>query len=203
MQVIDPATGTLTDTGAAFADDATMAADANVAFDFNNAIDAVRAVSSDGVNLIYFTSDFGGENADTVKRFTDLAYGAGDASEGAVPDIFANAYTNAVPGAKASATAQFALDAQANALVTLANNDGTLGTVGLVTLDGAAIDFLPMGGMDITSVEEGSDTALAVLQIDGKETAGLYEVDVTTGAVSLIGDTGVGGFSGFAASLPN
>ncbi len=203
VQLIDPATGTLTDTGAVFAAEATMGDDANVAFDFNNAIDAVRAVSSDGVNLVYFPTNFEGENANQVKRFTDLAYAEGDASFGKTPDIFANAYTNAIVGAKASGTAQYALDAEANALVTLANNDGTLATVGLVTIDGEAADILPMGGFDITSMEEGSDLAVAVLQLDGAETAGLYQIDLATGAASLIGDIGVGGFRGFAASLPN
>ncbi|MGB3408358.1 MAG: DUF4394 domain-containing protein, partial [Jannaschia sp.] len=147
----------LTDTGATFAAAATMADDANVGVDVNTAIDAVRAASLDGVDLVYFPSDFASENANTVKRFTDLAHSAGDANEGTTPDIFANAHTNAIVGSKASGTAQDAPDAQANARVTLADNDGTLATVGLVTVDGEAVDILDRGGFDLSSVAEGSD----------------------------------------------
>ena len=198
---IDPATGTLTDLGATFADTA-MIGEGAVAFDFNNQIDAVRAVGADGANLVYFPEGFGDndERANSVLRFTDAFYVDGDASAGAEPLIFANAYTNAIAGAKASSTAQYALDARANALVTLANNAGELTTVGLLTIDGAAVDVLDMGGFDIVSAAEGSDAAYAVLQIDGEDTAGLYAVDLSSGALTALGDIGTGGITGFAVS---
>ena len=198
---IDPTTGTLTDLGATFMDDA-MIGEGAVAFDFNNQIDAVRAVGADGSNLVYFPAGFGDndERAGSVRRFTDAFYIAGDASEGAEPLIFANAYTNAIAGTKASATAQYALDARANALVTLANNAGELATVGLLTLDGEAVDVIDAGGFDIVSPAEGTDMAYAILQIDGEATAGLYMVDLGSGALTDLGDLGMGGFTGFAAS---
>jgi len=197
---IDPMSGETTDQGATFMEDAMIADDAMVAFDFNNAIDAVRAVSTSGDNLVYFPGDFGDDKANSVRRFTALAYAAGDTSEGTEPMIFANAYTNAVDSMKAGSTVQYALDAQANALVTLANNDGTLATVGLVTIDGAAADILPVGGFDIVSASEGSDAAYAVLQIDGQETAGLYSIDIATGAATLLSDLGTADISSFAVS---
>ncbi|AZB61325.1 DUF4394 domain-containing protein [Cereibacter sphaeroides] len=198
---VDPATGTLTDLGARFMDDA-MIGEGAVAFDFNNQIDAVRAVGADGSNLVYFPDGFGDadERANSVRRFTDAYYADGDMSAGSEPLIFANAYTNAVSGAKASFTAQYALDANADALVTLANNDGTLASVGPLTVDGAPIDVSYWGGFDIVSPEEGSDMAYAILQIEGEETAGLYSIDLTSGAVTEIADLGMGGFSGFALS---
>ncbi len=198
---VDPATGTLTDLGARFMDDA-MIGEGAVAFDFNNQIDAVRAVGADGSNLVYFPDGFGDadERANSVRRFTDAYYADGDMSAGSEPLIFANAYTNAVSGAKASSTAQYALDANADALVTLANNDGTLASVGPLTVDGAPIDVSYWGGFDIVSPEEGSDMAYAILQIEGEETAGLYSIDLTSGAVTEIADLGMGGFSGFALS---
>ncbi|WP_308917324.1 DUF4394 domain-containing protein [Jannaschia sp. LMIT008] len=201
MYEIDPATGTLTDLGATFADDASIGAGA-VAFDFNNQIDAVRAVGADGANLVYFPEGFGDgdERANSVRRFTDAFYVDGDASAGADPLIFANAYTNAIDGRTASATAQYALDARANALVTLANNAGELATVGLLTIDGDAVDVLDTGGFDIVSEAEGSDLAYAVLQIDAEDTAGLYLVDLSSGALTLLGELGLGGITGFAAS---
>jgi len=36
--------------------------------------------------------------------------------------------------------------------------------------------------------------------LKGAETAGLYSVDLTSGAVSELADLGMGGFSGFALS---
>ncbi|WP_371154306.1 DUF4394 domain-containing protein [Jannaschia sp. 2305UL9-9] len=200
--VIDTSTGEVTDTGAAFDDGAATGADAAVGFDFNNAIDAVRAVSTDGVNLVYFPDNFGDERANIVKRFTDLAYAEGDANEGATPMIFANAYTNAVNGAKQESTAQFALDAGTDALVTLANNAGTLETVGPITIDGEEADISAMGGFEILSAEAGDDKALAMLMLEGASTTGLYAIDLETGAATLIGDTGIGAMRGFAAQIP-
>ena len=198
---VDPASGALTDLGATFMDDATIGEGA-VAFDFNNQIDAVRAVGADGSNLVYFPDGFGDgdERANSVRRFTDAFYVDGDANAGQTPEIFANAYTNAIDGTTASSTAQYAIDAQTNALVTLANNAGELASVGFLTIDGETVDVIPMGGFDIVSEAEGSDLAYAVLQMDGADTAGLYLVDLGTGALTSLGDLGMGGFTGFAAS---
>lgn len=198
---VNATTGALTDLGATFMDDA-MIADGAVAFDFNNKIDAVRAVGADGANLVYFPDGFGDndDRANSVRRFTDTFYADGDNSAGAEPRIFANAYTNAIAGATAGSTAQYALDARANALVTLANNAGELATVGLLTVDGEAVDVIDAGGFDIVSPAEGTDMAYAVLQIDGEDSAGLYAVDLASGALTNLADLGMGGFTGFAVS---
>ncbi len=198
---VDPMTGKLTDLGATFMEDATIS-EGSVAFDFNNKIDAVRAVGADGSNLVYFPDGFGDadERANSVRRFTDAFYVEGDASTGTDPMIFANAYTNAIAGATAASTAQYALDARANALVTLANNAGELATVGQLTIDGKAVDVTDAGGFDIVSPAEGTDMAYAVLQIEGEATAGIYMVDLSSGALTDLGDLGLGGFTGFAAS---
>lgn len=199
---IDPATGEMTDLGANFMEGATIADGAMVAFDFNNAIDAVRAVSTGGDNLVYFPEGFGDndERAGSVRRFTDLAYAEGDAMAGTTPMVYANAYTNAVPGAKASATFQYALDAETDALISLANNDGTLATIGKVTVDGKEVDLAPMGGFDIVSASEGDNAAYAILQMEGAESAGLYAIDLETGAATMLADLGMGGITGFAAA---
>ena len=198
---VDPMTGALTDLGAMFMDDA-MISDGAVAFDFNNQIDAVRAVGADGANLVYFPDGFGDsdERANSVRRFTDTFYAEGDMSEGVDPLIFANAYTNAINGMTAASTAQYAIDARANALVTLANNAGELASVGYLTIDGEAVDVVDWGGFDIVSPEEGTDHGFAILQLEGESSAGLYSVDLSSGALMLIGDLGMGGFTGFAAS---
>ena len=200
---INALTGELTNLGATFMDGAMIGDDAVVAFDFNNKIDAVRAVSSEGDNLVYFPTGFGNgdEKADSVRRFTDLAYAAGDISEGADPLVFANAYTNAINGMTAGGTFQYALDARANALISLANNEGTLATIGLVKIDGEAADITPWGGFDIISPTEGEDQAYAILQLDGDDTAGLYAVDLETGDATLLSDLGMGGITSFAVSM--
>ena len=203
IYTINPATGELTDLGASFGEDATIGEGAMVAFDFNNAIDAVRAVSSTGDNLVYFPEGFGDndDRANTVVRMTDLAWAEGDANADVTPNVFANAYTNAIAGMTAESTFQYALDANANALISVANNDGTLASIGYVTVDGETVDLSAMGGFDIVSAEEGSDAAYAILQMDGADTAGLYSIDLESGAATLLSDLGMGGFSGFAVSM--
>lgn len=203
IATINPMSGEMTDLGASFMDDAMIGDGKMVAFDFNNKIDAVRAVTSAGDNLVYFPEGFGDndERAGSVRRFTDLAYAEGDSMAGTAPMIFANAYTNAINGKTASATFQYALDAATDTLVSLANNAGTLATIGKITVDGAAVDLAPMGGFDIVSAKEGADMAMAILQMEGAATAGLYEIDLETGAATMKADLGMGGITGFAASL--
>jgi len=195
---IDVSSGALSDLRAKFSDGADIG-DGAVAFDFNNAIDAVRLVGSSGANLVYFPDNFGDDRASTVLSFTETFYAEGDVNEGTEPLVFANAYTNAIPGAKASSTFQYALDARTNALVSLANNAGTLQTVGDITVDGAAVDIVTAGGMDIVSMAEGKDEAYAVLQIKDTDTSGLYSIDLQSAEAVLIGDLGMTGITGFAA----
>lgn len=85
--------------------------------------------------------------------------------------------------------------------MSLANNAGTLETIGKITVGGSAVDLAPMGGFDIVSPEEGENMGLAILQMEGAQTAGLYEIDLETGAATLKADLGMGGIMGFAASL--
>lgn len=203
IATIDPMSGEMTDLKAIFMSDAIIGEGKMVAFDFNNKIDAVRAVTSAGDNLVYFPDGFGDndERAGSVRRFTNLAYAEGDSMAGTTPMIFANAYTNAINGKTAGSTFQYALDAATDTLVSLANNAGTLETIGKITVDGAPVDLAPMGGFDIVSPEEGEDMALAILQLEGAASAGLYEIDLETGAATLKADLGMGGITGFAASL--
>jgi hypothetical protein len=197
---VNTETGELTDLEAAFADDATIADGALVAFDFNNKIDAVRAVSSAGDNLVYFPEGFGDndERAGTVIRVTDMAYAEDDANAGAEPMVFANAYTNAINGMTAGSTFQYGLDAGTDALISIANNAGTLATVAPVMVDGMATDISAMGGFDIMSPEEGSDMAYAILQMEGADTAGFYMLDLETGEATMQADLGMGGFTSLA-----
>ncbi|MEJ6389198.1 DUF4394 domain-containing protein [Gymnodinialimonas ulvae] len=201
VYTINAMTGEMTNLEASFADDA-MISGVATAFDFNNAIDAVRAVGSDGANLVYFPIGFGDgdERANSVLRFTDAFYGDADENAGTAPMIFANAYTNAIAGSTAESTFQYALDARTNALVSLANNAGELTSVAPVMVDGATVDIVTAGGFDIVSPEEGTDLAFAILQMDGAETSGLYSIDLETAEATLLADLGMVGISGFAVS---
>ncbi|QFU08689.1 hypothetical protein PARPLA_02697 [Rhodobacteraceae bacterium THAF1] len=200
---IDPMSGEMTDLEASFGDDATLSGDA-VAFDFNNAIDAVRALSTGGDNLVYFPVGFGDndDRANTVVRMTDLAYAEGDDNADATPMVFANAYTNAINGETAGSTFQYGIDAETDSLVSVANNEGTLETIGAITVDGEEVDVAPMGGFDIVSPSEDENAAYAILQMEGADNAGLYMIDTDTGAATMLADLGMGGFSGFAVSMP-
>lgn len=195
---IDTSTGALTNTGATPVDGAGVS-NRKIGFDFNNQIDAARAVSVSDENVVFFPSDFpAAENAGTLRQFTDLFYAEGDANEGIDPQIFANAYTNAVDGMTASETLQYALDARTDSLVTLANNAGTLSTVAPLTLDGERLRFNNNGGFEILSDFEGDNLALALLGGGGGDST-LYTIDLTSGIATIAGDPGNGAFRSFAA----
>ena len=172
-----------------------------VAFDFNNKLDAARAVGSKGTNLVYFPSNFADERAGTVKRFKDTFYASGDINEGKTPYIFANAYTNAINGKKAGSTFQYALDANTNALVSLANNAGELKTIAKVSIDGKPVELIAAGGFDIASKAEGENSAYAILELKDAKTSGLYSIDLKTAEATMLVDLGTVGFKGFAVSL--
>lgn len=193
---IDTVTGALTDTFSVFGSGVgDIASNAAVGFDFNNSLDAARIVSNQNDNLVYFPTDTASNNpnAGGVIRATDLFYAAGDINEGVNPLIFANAYTNAVDGEVAGETAQFVIDANTDTLATLANNAGTLATVGDLGLD-VTIN----GGFEILSDAQGDNLAIALLTEAGGNT-GLYTIDFTTGAASLFADLGARDFASFAA----
>ncbi|QFT64017.1 DUF4394 domain-containing protein [Roseivivax sp. THAF30] len=203
IYTIDTSSGELTDLNASFGEDATIGDGAMVAFDFNNAIDAVRAVTTTGDNLVYFPEGFGDndDRANTVVRMTDLAYAEGDDNAGTTPMVFANAYTNAINGETASETFQYGLDAETDALVSVANNEGTLETIAPIMVDGEEVDLSAMGGFDILSPSEGENRGLAILQMEGAESAGLYEINLETGEATMQADLGMGGFTGFATGI--
>ena len=200
IHTVDVNSGALSDVNAKFAAEAATDAGA-FAFDFNNTLDAARLVGLDGTNLVFFPSNFADERANQVLRFTDAFYGEGDINEGVEPLIYANAYTNAINGKKAETTFQYALDARTDSLVSLANNAGTLATVGAVMIDGEAVDLVSAGGFDIVSPEEGMDMAYAVLQLGDANTSGVYEINLETAEATLVADLDTIGVVGFAASL--
>lgn len=146
----------------------------SIGFDFNNVLDAARIVSTADENRVLFPNNTPPNIAGEAAGIVDLSYAAGDIYEGNDPSVFANAYTNAV--ANPTTNPQFVLDSQTDSLATLGNNTGILNTIGSLFVDDEAFDFTNVGGLDILSLFEGDNQALALLST-GFSTA-LYEIDL-------------------------
>ena len=145
--------------------------------DFNPSIDRLRVVTDSGQNLVY------NPNGGSVTNATALSYAPGDINAGKVPVIIDNAYAGNVANSGFAAT-QYAIDIDANTLVTLANNTGVLTTVG--SLGVAANTYT---GFDIFTAPDGTNTAYALF--NGDTNPGLYSINLATGAATFRG--GVGG----------
>ena len=171
IYTIDPGTGA-----------ATMASTVSVALvgtdfgvDFNPVADRLRVVS-DADQDLRINVETGATTVDGV-----LAYAAGDTNEGVDPAITGAAYTN--PVANASSTTLYDIDTTLDILVTQSPpNSGTLNTIGELGVDATAIL-----GFDIVP---GSNQALASMSVGG--TTGLYTIDLTTGAATLVSAIGAG-----------
>jgi hypothetical protein len=143
--------------------------------DFNPTIDRARVITDSDQNIVF------NPIAGTAAAFTNVFYGAGDPNENTDPNIIDNAYTRNFQGA--TATRQYAIDYGINALVTVANNAGTLGTVGALGVDTGIYS-----GFDIHSTFA-TDTAYAILTPDAG-TPGFYTINLGTGQATLVGSLG-------------
>lgn len=171
--IVNPITGTLTPaTLAPVAPTTTGQLDV----DFNPTIDRMRTVTAADENIVYNPLT-GGTTA-----FTNLFYGAGDPNAGANPAVTANGYTNNFAGA--ATTTQYVLDSDLNVLATLANNAGTLTTVGGVTLGGNPLDFSRDAGLDIF-FDGVSNVAYALLNVGGS--SGIYTINLVNAQAVLLG----------------
>ncbi|MCB1800956.1 MAG: DUF4394 domain-containing protein [Gammaproteobacteria bacterium] len=144
--------------------------------DWNPTIDRMRTITATDQNIVYNPNTGTASDAAT----TPLFYVAGDANDGANPNIVANGYTNSVAGAMT--TQQFALDSDLNVLVTLGNNAGTLNTIG-----STGVDFDANAGLDVLTVGM-SNTLYALLTVSG--VTSLYALDATSGAATMVGVIG-------------
>ena len=152
--------------------------------DFNPMADRLRLMATDGTNHRVNVDD-GMVTVDGA-----LAYQAGDMHEGETPAIVAAAYINSI--GKPEATAMYDIDATIAALVQqVSPNDGTLGAIGKLGVEGSSYAF------DIAATADLTNTAY--LAVDNS----LYTVDLETGkATSLGAITGVEGMLSDIAILP-
>lgn len=158
---------------------ATSAAPTNtfqLGLDFNPTIDRARLVTDSAQNIVFNPND------GTVSVQTALAYAIGDANENTSPSIIDNAYSNNRAGA--TTTTQYGIDYGINALVTIANNAGTLATVGPLGVDATVYT-----GFDIYTDALGANTAYAVMS-DMAGAPTFYTINLTTGAATAVGALG-------------
>jgi|GEM_PF-669422 len=156
--------------------------------DFNPTIDRVRVVTETRQNFVYNPN-----NANPPLVATNLFYAVGDINEQAIPAIVENAYTNNFAGAATSV--QYGIDYRLDTLVTIANNAGTLVTVGSLGVD--INDTFASAGFDILSPlgVAGSNIAYAILDTTVGTAPTFYTINLGTGAATPIGGIG-GNFTG-------
>ena len=147
-------------------------------FDFNPTVDRIRVTSEANQNLRLNPSTGALTAVDT-----NLAYAAGDVNSGADPNAVGAAYTNNFVGA--TTTTLYDIDSNLDILVTQnPPNSGTLNTVGPL-----GFNTSDLVGFDISRV---SGTAFASLTAPAASSSQLFTVNLTTGAVTLVGTIGGG-----------
>jgi hypothetical protein len=195
LYAIDPVTGTATAVGnGQFAVPLTPGA---AGFDFNPTVDRIRFVNQAGQNarlnpdtgaIVDFDTVTGGIQLDA-----SLAYAAGDRNFGNSPAGVGAAYVNNFAGA--TSTTLFVIDTNSDVLVRQdPPNNGVLNTIGSLGIDAGTVL-----GFDVRSVG-GNERALAAIEVGG--VSGLYNINLTTGQASIVGQIGDGrGIKGLALTL--
>ncbi|MEQ8208921.1 MAG: DUF4394 domain-containing protein [Lacipirellulaceae bacterium] len=146
------------------------------AFDFNPAF-----MSGQFARIITDANDNRVISGDTGQYLlpvekTDVFYAVGDPNEGEDPNIAGIGYTNSLPGA--TSTQQYGIDSDLGVLVTVANNAGTLVTVGSLGVSPLTNEL----GLDISG-----DTGIAYANLQSGPNSMLYTVNLGTGAASSLG----------------
>lgn len=145
-------------------------------FDFNPAFSGgefARIISDTDDNRVI--SGITGQYLLPVEK-TDVFFAGGDVNQGINPNIAAISYTNSL-GVPTS-TQQYGIDATLGVLVTVANNAGTLNTVGSLGVSGLTNEL----GLDISGA-----TGIAYANLQNGPNSQLYTIDLSTGAASLLG----------------
>lgn len=156
-----------------------------ITFDFNPTVDRIRVMGSNGSN--FRMHPLTGAVAATDGN---LSYAVGDVNAGASASIGAGAYTNSFNGSTATTLLDY--DYGLNVVASqIPPNNGTLNTIGAsgITVNAAS----PTIDMDIFyEYADGSNTAYLSANTGATMNDGFYEVNLTTGAATLIGNIGLG-----------
>jgi hypothetical protein len=183
--------------------DPTLLATGSIGFDFNPTVDRLRLVNDGNDNLrfnpVTFTPVDGDANTAGIQGDTDLAYIAGDPGAGQDPNIVASAYDRN-DNDPATPTTLFGIDSTRNVLVRQGAVDGNPNGPGgspngglLTTIGALGVNPTDMASFDISGNGFGGNgVALAALQLEGEMMSKLYTVNLTTGALTLVGTIGGG-----------
>lgn len=154
------------------------------AYDFNPSAagGVLSRLISDTDNNRVIDSTTGGYFGTADK--TAVFFGMGDANEGVNPNIQGIAYDTNVSGA--TTTQQFGIDASLGVLTTVANNAGTLETIG--SLGPVGVGLTDELGFDISG-----ETGAAFAALQTGAISQLYSIDLNSGNATLIGAIGLGG----------
>ncbi|MEN3942659.1 DUF4394 domain-containing protein [Prosthecobacter sp. SYSU 5D2] len=157
--------------------------------DFNPAVDRVRVMSQTGLNFRMNPNNGALVDGDPLVLGTNPDGAANDGTT----TVSGTAYTNSTPN-NGGITTQYTLDSVTDSLyIQNPPNNGNQ-TMGIqLTLNGNPLDFASVSGFDIAPgvATAASNTAVtagvgyAVLTVGG--TGGLYQIDLTTAAVTLVG----------------
>lgn len=156
-----------------------------VGFDFNPAADALRITNGDRNYRVRIADGVVVGEGTEPGTPGSLQYVEGDPNAGAGPDVTGAAYTNSQRTATLPAATQlFDIDESLDVLVRQdPANDGDLATIGSLGVDATAVEgFDVSGGL--------GQTAYAVLTVGGVQ--GIYRIDLSSGAATLIGQPPAG-----------
>lgn len=174
LYTINASTGAATQIGSQFS---TNLNGSNFGFDFNPTIDRIRVVSNTNNNYVL------NPNTGALQLVaTNLNFASGDVNFGQDPNVVHSAYNNNFVGATTSQL--FGLDTGLDILVRQANNTGVLNTVGSVNAD-----LTEIGGFDISGQ---TGNAYAVVRDNVMVRSTFWNINLTTGAGSMIGEIGGG-----------
>jgi hypothetical protein len=185
LYAIDPVTGAASQVGTGqFAVGLTPGA---AGFDFNPTVDRLRFVNQAGQNARLNPDTGAIVDADTltggIQLDGNLAYRAGDRNFGNSPAGVGAGYTNNFAGA--NSTTLFVIDSNSDVLVRQdPPNNGVLNTIGSLGINASGVL-----GFDIRSVG-GNEKAVAALEVGG--VSSLYNINLTSGQASIIGQIGDG-----------
>ena len=158
-------------------------------FDFNPTVDRIRVTDASGTNLRLNPND-GATIVDGVLR-----YAPGDANAGRMPNVTGVAYTNNDTD-PATGTTLFGIDGTLGTLVTIVPpNEGVVNTVGSL-----GVSFAASGtSFDIVTVGTTNRAFFTALGGGTGAATNLYEVNLTSGAATLVGTVNAtGGVRGIA-----
>lgn len=147
-------------------------------FDFNPVIDRIRVVTDVNDNYV-LNPDDGSQSV-----VTPLFYNTGDANDGTDPNVVNSAYTNSFDGALS--TQLYGIDTALDILVTQANSAGTLETVGPL-----GTNITSTGGFDISGTT-GDAFVAEIDSVDSPSLTRFWQLDLTTGSGTFIGEIGGG-----------